>query len=231
MTSTCPPQRHVVHSPRARPRRRAHDEGMPKKRRRRRSRPRTSPDVRSREHSAYRDIDLLLDEFVMCRATVVSPVRAVIEADHVKPLLILRRGESEDPALLRWTEEQIRHLLLDLVPRHQWQPRELLLEQIPALGEFFVFLVAHGYWHRENMALAEARALLSDLTLPALEIVEDPSRPSEPENILAYAVSLGIETRDADAFAQFIEWYNGELTRDEKREISETGRCEGTPWR
>lgn len=154
---------------------------------------------------------------------------AIIEADHVKPLLVLTTGGIGDPVLVRWTEERIRHLLLDTVPRHQLQPRELLMEQIPALGEFFAFLAAHGHWNRENMGLVEAQALLRDLMLPVLEVVDDPSRPSEPEKLLAYAASLEIGLEDDAAFAQFLGWFNNDLTREERWQISHTGRFGASP--
>ena len=113
---------------------------MPKKKRRRKPRS-TSP---SRPRAAASDprsaIDSLLDEFVICRCPAASLEQAVDEADHVKPLLVFLVGSHGDPAEIRWTEERIRHLLLELVPRHQWQPRVMLFAQIAALGEFFEIL-------------------------------------------------------------------------------------------
>ena len=84
---------------------------------------------------------------MICRRSAVPFEKAVAEADHIEPLLVLAAGAEGDPTAIRWTEGQIRHLLLELVPRHQWQPRELLFAQIPALGEFFTILAAHGRWH------------------------------------------------------------------------------------
>lgn len=154
---------------------------------------------------------------------------AVGEADHVKALLILTVGADGDPSAIRWTEERIRSLLLDLVPRHQWQPRELLFAQIPALGEFFTILAAHGRWHPENMELEAAKALLGDLLLPVLEAVDDPSRPSEPENIWSFASSLGVRMDEVESFEKFTAWFNGHLTREQRLHISSTGRFEGWP--
>ena len=113
---------------------------MPKKERRRKPRS-TSP---SRPRAAASDprsaIDSLLDEFVICRRSAVPFEKAVAEADHIEPLLVLAAGAEGDPTAIRWTEGQIRHLLLELVPRHQWQPRVMLFAQIAALGEFFEIL-------------------------------------------------------------------------------------------
>lgn len=202
---------------------------MPKKKRRRKPRS-TSP---SRPRAAASDprsaIDSLLDEFVICRCSAVSLEQAVDEADHVKPLLVFLVGSHGDPAEIRWTEERIRHLLLELVPRHQWQPRVMLFAQIAALGEFFEILAAHRRWHRENTEVGAARALLGELVLPALEAVEDPSRPSTPENICAYAASFGVSVDDAASLAKFTAWFNGHLTREQRLQFSSTGRFEGWP--
>lgn len=174
-------------------------------------------------------IDDLLDEFVICRHSSVTFAQAITEADHVEVLLLLATGADEDPAEIRWTEHRIRHLHLELVPRYLWQPRELLLAQIPALGEFFTILAAHGRWHRENMELGAAKALLRELVLPVLEAVDDPSRPSEPENIHAYAASLGVRTDDERSLAKFTSWFNGHLTREQRHQIASTGRFQGWP--
>lgn len=202
---------------------------MPKKKRRRR--PHHTPPSRPRapapaDRSA---IDALLDEFAICRWSSVTIEQAIAEADHVEPLLVLATGAEGDPAEIRWTEERIRHLLLELVPRHLWQPREMLFAQIPALGEFFTILAAHGRWHRENMELESAKALLGELVLPVLEVVDDPSRRSEPENIYAHAASLGVRIDDEESLAQFDAWFNGHLTRDQRLQISSTGRFHGWP--
>ena len=166
---------------------------------------------------------------MICRRSAVPFEKAVAEADHIEPLFVLAAGAEGDPTAIRWTEGQIRHLLLELVPRHQWQPRELLFAQIPALGEFFTILAAHGGWHPENMELEAAKALLGALVLPALEAVEDPSRPSAPENICAYAASLGVRIDDEISLARFTAWFNGHLTREQRLQISSTGRFEGWP--
>ena len=105
----------------------------------------------------------------------------------------------------------------------------MLFAQIPALGEFFTILAAHGGWHPENMELEAAKALLGALVLPALEAVEDPSRPSAPENICAYAASLGVRIDDEISLARFTAWFNGHLTREQRLQISSTGRFEGWP--
>jgi hypothetical protein len=166
----------------------------------------------------------LLARFVIARNESVPLEQALEEAAHVEPLLILKKGGLEEPEPDRWTEDLIRRLLLDVVPRHQMQPRELYLAQIPALGEYFTFLASCGRWSAENLDLDSAQALLRDLVLPVLETVEDPSRPSEPEIILAYARSQGIDPGDPQTFAQFLAWFNGELTREERRGIATTGR-------
>lgn len=166
---------------------------------------------------------------MICRCSSVTFEQAVAEADHVKALLILATGDDEDPAEIRWTQERIRHLLLEVVPRHQWQPREMYFAQIPALGAFFTILAAHGRWHRDNMELGAAQALLGELLLPVLELVDDPSRPSDPENIHAYAASLGVRTDDEQSLAKFTAWFNGHLTREQRLQISSTGRFEGWP--
>lgn len=166
---------------------------------------------------------------MLCRCSSVSFEHAVDEADHVKALLILAVGRDGDAAAIRWTEGRIRRLLLDLVPRHQWQPRVMLFAQITALGEFFTILGAHGRWHRGNMELGAARELLGELVLSVLEVVVDPSRPSAPENVHAYASSLGARIEDEESFAKFSAWFNGHLTREQRLEISRTGRFEGWP--
>ncbi len=174
-------------------------------------------------------IDTLLDEFVICRMSSVTFEQAITEADHVKPLLVLAAGADGDPAEIRWTEEQIRHLLLEAVPRHQWQPREMFFAQIPALGEFFTILAAHGRWHQENVDLEAAKTLLSDLVLPVLEVVDDPSRTSEPENIHAFASSLGVRMDDPESLDKFTAWFNGHLTREQRLQITSSGRFGGWP--
>lgn len=79
------------------------------------------------------------------------------------------------------------------------------------------------------MVVGAARALLGELVLPALEAVEDPSRPSTPENICAYAASLGVRVDDAASLAKFTAWFNGHLAREQRLQISSTGRFEGAP--
>ncbi|MGP9539149.1 hypothetical protein ACT3SP_14135 [Brachybacterium sp. AOP43-C2-M15] len=202
---------------------------MPKKKRRRRPSATTPARRRALVRHDSSAIDALLDEFVICRCSSVTFEQAAAEADHVKALLVLATGVDGDPTEIRWTEERLRHLLLELVPRHQWQPREMLFAQIPALGEFFTILDAHGRWHRENMELGAAQALLGELVLPVLEAVDDPSRPSGPENIHAYAASLGVRTDDERSLAKFIAWFNGHLTREQRLQIASTGRFEGWP--
>lgn len=79
------------------------------------------------------------------------------------------------------------------------------------------------------MVVGAARALLGELVLPALEAVEDLSRPSTPENICAYAASPGVRVDDAALLAKFTAWFNGHPAREQRLQISSTGRFEGPP--
>lgn len=215
---------------------------MPKKKRRH-HRPRPAASARSCTPSPARSHDhahvpatpdrspihALLDEFLLCRLAELCPDHATLEAQHVEPLLDLVTADGEDPTRIRWTEERIRHLLLDLLPRHVWQPREMVLEQIPALGAFFTFLEAHGYWQPGSMEVRAAQELLDELVLPVLEIVEDPSHRSGPENIRDFARALGIRVDDPAERTVFAAWFNLHLTAEEQDEVAESGRLEGWP--
>lgn len=168
------------------------------------------------------DIDALLDHFVLFRLYSVPLAHACEDADDVKALLILKARGLDDPDLTSWSEGQIRRLLLELVPRHVLQPREMLMRQISALGTFFDFLDSHGLWRRGNVDLARAGAVLEELVLPVLQVVEDPAQTSEPENIIALADSWGCGPQNPEEFARFLEWFNGHLTCEERRLISGT---------
>jgi len=105
----------------------------------------------------------------------------------------------------------------------------MVLEQIPALGAFFTFLEAHVYWQPGSMEVSAAQDLLDELVLPVLEIVEDPSHRSGPENIRDFARALGIRVDDPAERAVFAAWFNLHLTAEERDEVAESGRLEGWP--
>lgn len=164
---------------------------------------------------------------MLCRLAVLCFDHAALEAKRVELLLVLATADGEDPTRLRWTEERIRHLLLDLLPRNVWQPQEMLLEQIPALGTFFDFLDAHGYWRQGSMEVGAAKKLLDELVLQVLEIVEAPSHRSGPDNVHAFAASLGFQLDDPAEMDYFTLWFNALLTVEERHEVLDTGRLEG----
>lgn len=195
---------------------------MTKKKPRRSSRSAAPARLHGSVQHQVSDIDALLDHFVLFRLQSVPLERVFGEADDVKALLILKVGGLDDPDLTSWSEEQIRRLLLELVPRHVMQPREMLMRQISALGQYFTFLDSRGLWRKGNVDLEKARAVVEDLVLPVLQVVEDPSQTSEPENIRAFADSLGCGPGNPEAFERFLEWFNGHLTRAERRQISGT---------
>lgn len=203
---------------------------MTKKKPPRRSRSAASARTPGSTQNGAQDIDALLDHFVLDRLQSVSLAHAFEEADDVKALLILKTGGLADPDLTSWSEEQIRRLLLELVPRHVLQPRQMLMRQITALGQYFAFLDSRGLWRKGNVDVERAREVLDDLVLPVLQVVEDPSQTSEPENILALADSWGCGPQNPEAFTRFLAWFNGQLTPEERRTISGTAPRNGRQW-
>ncbi|MFC7465708.1 hypothetical protein [Brachybacterium sp. GCM10030252] len=208
---------------------------MPKKKRRRGPK-RTGNHVRSGHHisarRAERDRPALLAQFVTWRAEYVPENLAEDEASHVQTLLELKADQLESPDPTFWTQELIEVLLTQVVPRKVIQPRELAMEQVPALGEYFGFLESAGRWNRKGLTVGEAQDALADLEFDVLEAADDPGRRSFSGNILTYAARQGVTLEDPDGIADFMEWYNTALTKEERQQLSDTGqlRHPSTPY-
>lgn len=173
---------------------------------------------------AEQDRRALLAQFVTWRSGATDQDQAENEASHVETLLTLKGDQLESPDPTFWTDELIDVLLTQVVPRKVIQPRELTMEQGPALGEFFTFLQTAGRWNRDGATVAQAHQVLADLEFDALEAADDPSRRSFTGNILAYAATQGVTLEDQDGLADFMEWYNTDLTDAERHELTDTGQ-------
>ncbi|MDN5685359.1 MAG: hypothetical protein L0G94_01575 [Brachybacterium sp.] len=175
-----------------------------------------------------RDRRALLAQFVTWRADHVSQETAENEASHVETLLALKGDQLESPDPTSWTEQLIEVLFTQVVPRKVIQPRELAMEQVPALSDFFSFLHLTGRWSGDGIDVNLAHQVLSELEFEALEAADDPSRRSFTGNILTYAATRGVTLEDQDGLADFMEWYNSELTDAERRELTDTGQLSDT---
>lgn len=184
------------------------------------------------EKRAHRERRLLLEQFVSWRTASVPRGAAENEAAHVETLLNLKADQLDVVDPTWWSLDLIELLLLDVVPRKVIQPRELAMEQGPALQQFFDFLAAQGLWHERSDPVQQARQLVEELEFEALEALDDPTRRSFSGNILAYAANLGVTPQEPQALEDFFDWYNTALTIDERRAISDTGRLDdpSTPF-
>lgn len=200
---------------------------MPKKKHRRGSqRPasRKAPSPGEQHRRRERDLQALLAQFALWRRESVSQEQADDEAAHVEPLLRLKDEQLESPDPTYWTEQLIEVLLTQVVPRKVVQPREMAMEQGPALGQFFAFLESRGRWHRDGLEVGQARRVLEGLEFTVLEAADDPSARSFSGNLMTYASTLGVGLEAPEQFDDFVQWYNTALTDAERHEISDTGR-------
>ncbi|MGO1225803.1 MAG: hypothetical protein ACTMII_13120 [Brachybacterium sp.] len=201
---------------------------MPKKRRTRRDhREQTGPgpDRHSTGTRRWeRDVEALLAQFVLSRRDAVSVATADSEASHVEQLLRLKAEQLESPDPTYWTGELIEVLLTEVAPRKVVQPREMVMAQGPALGQFLGFLQESGRRHPDGLTADDAQELLAELEFTTLEAADDPSRRTFSGNILTYAQTLGVELDDAETLEDFMTWYNTELTVVERHELSDTGQ-------
>ncbi|MBE9403872.1 hypothetical protein IOE58_06615 [Brachybacterium sp. Marseille-Q2903] len=184
------------------------------------------------EKRAHRERRLLLEQFVSWRIASVPRGAAENEATHVETLLNLKADQLGVVDPTWWSLDLIELLLLEVVPRKVIQPRELAMEQGPALQQFFDFLAAQGLWHERSDPVQQARRLVEGLEFEALEALDDPTRRSLSGNLLAYAATLGVTPQEPQALEDFFDWYNTALTIDERRAISDTGRLDepSTPF-
>lgn len=206
-----------------------HDGQMPKKKHRRgtqRSRPQRGPShaFERSDRRMERDLHALLAQFVLWRREAVSTDQADEEAAHVEPLLRLKAEQLDSADPTYWTEELIEVLLTEVVPRMVIQPREMVMAQVPAMGQFFAFLDEHQRWHPDGIDVDRARSVLEGLEFSALEAADDPTARSFTGNILVHASTLGVDLSTPELFDAYMQWYNTALTNTERHEISDTGR-------
>lgn len=200
---------------------------MPKKKHRRaprRSDARRSTSPAEQTRRRERDLQALLAQFALWRRESILAEQADEEASHVEPLLRLKAEQLDSVDPTYWTEELIEVLLTQVVPRKVIQPREMAMAQAPALGQFFSFLESRGRWHRDGLAVDQAREVLAELEFTVLEAADDPTARSFSGNLLTYASVLGVSPEVPEQFDAFVQWYNTALTDVERHEISDTGR-------
>lgn len=170
-----------------------------------------------------REREQVLSEYGTWRITADEGAPAVAEVQTLETLLRLKADQLDSPEPGLWTEQLATTLLTEVVPRTVIQPRERVMDLVPTLRHFFIYLRETGRWHEESMSASEAPTMLSGLEFAALEAADDPSRRSFSTNILGYGLSLGVDLEDDDELAAFMHWYDG-LPDAERVALGDTGR-------
>lgn len=169
--------------------------------------------------------DRVLSEYGAWRLRTDEDAPALEEVRTLETLLRLKADRLGSPSPGLWTAQQTRALLTDVVPRTVVQPREQLMDMVPALRRLFGFLDETGRWEAGSMRREEVPQLLDELEFAALEAADDPTRRSWSTNVLGHGLALGVDLEDQDELADYLHWFHA-LPDRERLAISGTGRLE-----
>ena len=179
----------------------------------------------AQEEHEQAEREQLLSEYGARRLATDADAPAAEEIRTLETLLRLKADRLGSPSPGLWTAQQTRALLTDVVPRTVVQPREQLMDMVPALRRLFGFLDETGRWEAGSMRREEVPQLLDELEFAALEAADDPTRRSWSTNVLGHGLALGVDLEDQDELADYLHWFHA-LPDRERLAISGTGRLE-----
>ncbi len=165
----------------------------------------------------------VLSEYGAWRLRADEYAPAAAEVRTLETLLRLKAERLGSPRPGLWTAQETRELLTEVVPRTVVQPREQLMDMVPALRRLFGYLVESGRWEEGSMHRSEAPALLHELEFAALEAADDPTRRSFSTNVLGHGLALGVDLEDEEALEDYMHWFHA-LPDEERLAVSGTGR-------